>query len=222
MHDNPYLDTEAYELSLAELDPVTREQLRNGNWDILAEGNMFKRHWFKIVQDWPRDGKAVRFWDFAATEAKAGVEPDWLVGIKVVEKAGQFWIANIKRDRLSPKGVEDLVSQTAQLDGRDVPIWLEQEPGSSGKIVMDDYQRRVLKGFTVHVNKPSTNKPERAKPVSSAAEAGNVFLVDGPWVEDFLEEVAPFPGGEYDDQVDCLSGAHTALTSHGVLSITRL
>ena len=103
--------------------------------------------------------------------------------------------------------------QTAQLDGRGVDVWLEQEPGSSGKAVIDDYQRRVLPGYTVQALRSTGSKVERARPASSAAEAGNIFLMEGPWNYAFLEELALFPTGAHDDQVDCLSGGITVLST---------
>jgi predicted phage terminase large subunit-like protein len=50
-------------------------------------------------------------------------------------------------------------------------------------------------------------------PVSSAAEAGNLKLVKGNWIGQFLDEAESFPAGEHDDAIDSLSGAHAALTS---------
>lgn len=40
LDDNPYLDQEEYELSLRELDPVTRAQLRRGDWQITVRGDI--------------------------------------------------------------------------------------------------------------------------------------------------------------------------------------
>lgn len=42
--DNPYLDQESYGHSLDELDPTTREQLRDGRWDVSPHAR-FKKHW---------------------------------------------------------------------------------------------------------------------------------------------------------------------------------
>jgi hypothetical protein len=50
--DNPHLKAEEYDEQLAELDPVTRAQLRNGDWDIEATGNLFKKE-FCRRQDSP-------------------------------------------------------------------------------------------------------------------------------------------------------------------------
>lgn len=41
LDDNPHIDKEAYEQALSRLDYVTREQLRNGNWNISASGGIF-------------------------------------------------------------------------------------------------------------------------------------------------------------------------------------
>ena len=62
------LDKEEYEKSLAELDPVTKQRLLLGDWSIRPSGNMFKRQWLNIIEDYPKqDIKIVRFWDKADT-----------------------------------------------------------------------------------------------------------------------------------------------------------
>jgi len=87
LEDNPYLDIASYDDALNKLDPITREQLRHGDWDISISGGMFERTWFEIADTVPR-GRQVRFWDLAATEAKKGSDPDWTVGVLMVEAGG--------------------------------------------------------------------------------------------------------------------------------------
>lgn len=41
LDDNPHLDREQYERALDNLDPVQRQQLRDGNWDVLESGGVF-------------------------------------------------------------------------------------------------------------------------------------------------------------------------------------
>ena len=106
--DNPFLDVVSYEHSLAQLDPVTRQRLREGDWDVAEEGQLFQRHWFGLVSDWPRVAQVIRFWDFAGTEARAGLDPDWTVGMLLAMLRGQYWIIDVQRVRLTPKRVEDL------------------------------------------------------------------------------------------------------------------
>jgi hypothetical protein len=40
LDDNPHLDQDEYDESLAELDPVTRAQLRRGDWQITVKGDI--------------------------------------------------------------------------------------------------------------------------------------------------------------------------------------
>lgn len=214
--DNPHLDREAYRRALAELDPVTRAQLESGDWSVRSQGRYFRREWFDVVDDHPRGEQgaaAVRYWDLAATEPKPGKDPDYTVGVKMVRTpAGVCYIADLIRVRTTPGNVEAIVKQTAQLDGYDVPIWIEQEGGASGKSLIDHYRRDVLRGFAFRGDPVSGDKVQRAAPFSAACEAGNVKLVRGRWIADFLDELDAFPEGAHDDQVDAAAGAFRKLS----------
>jgi predicted phage terminase large subunit-like protein len=65
----------------------------------------------------------------------------------------------------------------------------------------------VLVGWNFKGIRSTGSKVERARPLSSAAEVGNVKLVRGPWVSAFLDEAEAFPEGGHDDQIDSVSGA---------------
>lgn len=211
LDDNPHLDRDEYIRSLRELDPVTRQQLLDGDWSARQAGNKFRREWFEVVDEAPAQATRVRYWDLAATVPKPGKDPDWTSGTKMSELDGIFYIEDIKRVRQTPRFVESLIRQTAELDGRSVDVYMEQEPGSAGVNTIDHYRRRVLLGFTFRGNKTTGSKEVRANPLSAAAEAGNVKLVRGPWINDFLDEAEAFPGGSHDDQVDSASGAFEML-----------
>ena len=221
LEDNPHLDQKEYEASLSKLDPITREQLRKGNWDIEEEGLMFKRSWFEIVDRVPQINRLVRYWDFAATDPtktrRRGKGPDWTAGVLLGELDGFYYVLDIVRAQKTPHDVEMLVKQTAARDGRNVSIYIEEEPGSSGKITIDYYSRKVLNGYAVRGNRSTGSKVLRANPLSSAAEAGRVKLLRGAWIGDFLDEVESFPGGENDDQVDALSGGFNKLGTVPIL-----
>ena len=212
--DNPYIDIEQYCKSLAELDPITKRQIEDGDWSARHGGSKFRREWFSIVDAAPAEITSVRCWDMAATEPKAGRDPDWTAGLRLgVTSNNVFYVLDVRRMRGTPGAVEDLVRQTAKLDGKATKIRMEQEPGSSGVKVIDDYLRRVLAGYDFK-GVPSTGSKEvRANPVASQAEAGNVKIVKAPWNAAFLDEIELFPSGSHDDQVDALSGALEALTS---------
>jgi len=223
MDDNPHLDREGYSKSLQQLDSTTRAQLREGDWNVIAGGSKFKREWFQIVEAAPAECKQVRYWDLAATEAKPGKDPDWTAGALVGRTPqGISYIKDIRRLRGSPLAVENLIKQTAELDGQSVTIYMEQEPGSSGVNTIDHYRREVLQSFTFY-GKPSTgSKEERANPVSSQSEAGNFKLVRGTWINAFLDEAEQFPKGNHDDQVDAVSGAYKELSGDHFIGFNEL
>lgn len=216
LSDNPELDQESYRLSLSQLDPTRRRQILEGDWEASA-GTLFQRSWFPIVKDYPRDSPVVRFWDKAASAPKPGRDPDWTAGAKVTVKNGQYYIIDIQRFQGSPKTNEDTIKQTAQLDGVSTAVVMEQEPGSSGVDTIDHFGREVLVGYNFRGERSTGSKEERAGPVASAAEAGNIYLVEGNWISEFLDELEVFPSGGHDDQVDAVSGAIHALAFSGPL-----
>lgn len=179
------------------------------------DGGLFRRHWFQIVDALPAGCRGVRGWDLAATRARAGTDPDWTAGVKLLrDRDGLFYIADIQRLRGSGLEVERALRQAAILDGREIAISLPRDPGQAGK-VQADYLLRQLAGFSVRATPESGDKTTRAAPVAAQAEAGNIRLLRGPWNEAFLEEVALFPNGAHDDQVDALSRAFAALVEGG-------
>lgn len=211
LEDNPYLDRKSYVESLSELDPTTRKQLLEGNWEVRPPGGMFKRSWFEIIRELPAGAsKAVRYWDIASTAPAPGKDPDYTVGVLISSLSGVYFISDLHRIRATPMEVENLIRQTAIIDHQrpfQVYTYMEQEPGSSGKTVIDHYQREVLQGYIFYPDKVTGDKETRAAPFSSAAEAGNVKLIIGPWIEAFLDEAEAFPDVAHDDQIDAVSGA---------------
>jgi predicted phage terminase large subunit-like protein len=215
--DNPHLDRDSYLESLYQLDPVTRAQLAEGNWDIRPDGRLFQRTWFSTERRHalPDILTTVRYWDLAATPKAPGRDPDYTVGVLVGKhRDGTYSLLDIARTQGSPASVETLVRTTAQRDGSDTIIVIEQEPGASGKSIVDHYRRRLLDGYYVVGDVPSGNKVTRAQLIASRAEAGDLTLVTGPWNDAFLDEAEIFPDGAHDDQVDALSGAMAYLAQH--------
>ncbi len=215
--DNPSLDQAEYVASLMELDPITRQQLLDGDWSARHGGSMFQRQWFEIVDAAPvKNIVWCRFWDMAATEPKEGVKPDATAGVLMGRTTeGIVYVGDVQWTQSTPLDTERLVKQTAILDTATLPpgllIRMEQEPGSSGKTVIDHYQRKVLPGYNFR-GRPSTGqKYIRAGPFSSQAEAENVKLISGPWNGRYLDEHEGFPEIDRDDQVDGSSGAYNEL-----------
>lgn len=174
-------------------------------------GKTFKRTDFIIVDDGAA-GSQVRFWDLAATEETKGKDPDWTVGCLMSEHDGRYWIKDIVRFREEPGETEKIIKQTAQLDGKETRIFMEQEGGASGKIVISYYARTVLKGYAFEGVSPSGSKPVRAIPFAAAVSNNNVHLIAAGWNKMFLDEAVLFPTTKvHDDQVDAASQAFNLL-----------
>ena len=205
-----------YVSNLNAQERTDRLRLKEGNWDVTEEAGMFDPSWFKIEDRLPQGMRLLRYWDRAATDpTPKNPDPDWTAGaIGGLDEQDELWVADMEHFQEGPGGNERRVRRTAEIDGRDVEIYLEQEPGSAGKDVVDHYQSKVLKGYTVHPDKPTGDKVVRAKPWCAKAERGKVHLVRGEWNRAFLAEVSTFPEGKK-DQVDAVSGLHKMLTEPG-------
>jgi len=172
------------------------------------EGGLLQSCWFNpVTSSIDRVQRRVRFWDLAATKQKKNLDPDWTAGALLCVKDGIFWIEDIIRVRTSPMNVERLIKRTADGDPEGTQIWMEQEPGASGVMVIDHYRRKVLPGYSFRGIKSTGSKETYVDPLAAAAEAGNVNIVRGKWNLAFFDECNMFPQGKHDDQVDAVSKA---------------
>lgn len=185
------------------------------------EGNYFKRTWFKVIEPdrVPALKRIARCWDLAATTEKEGKDPDWLAGTKMGQsEAGDYYILDVRRERISANEVEKSINQCAAIDGRETLIRIEQEGAASGKIVKSHFER-MLDGYDARFTGiPRESKLVRSGPFNAACERGQVFLVRGEWIAAWLDEISTFPHAKHDDQVDSAVGAYTALS--GAIDLT--
>jgi predicted phage terminase large subunit-like protein len=209
--DNPFLPQGFTEQLRAQYTSAQSEQELEGLFVDLA-GALFQRQWFPLVDAAPAGLTLVRRWDFAGSKPKPGRDPDHTAGVLLGRSlAGRYYVLDVRRTRDTAGGVEALVKHTAELDGRAVPIRIEQEPGSAGLFVVDQFVRVVLPGWDCRGVPSTGDKAARARPLAAQAEAGNVYLVRAPWNKELLDELEVFPLGGHDDQVDALSGAFADL-----------
>ncbi|MBN2003056.1 MAG: phage terminase large subunit, partial [Anaerolineae bacterium] len=183
------------------------------------EGDFFKRHWFEIAPVAPPPHRAwwVRYWDKASSQD----EGDYTAGVllALTKNTGEFFVVDVRRGQWESEVRDRVIRQTLALDeqayGANLVTWFEQEGGASGK----DAARATLKALAGHrvfaetVSKHG-DKATRAEPFQAQAmpPASNVKLVSGAWNKAYLDELAAFPFGTNDDQVDGSSGALRRLT----------
>lgn len=211
LDDNPYLGPE-YRAQLAALDPVTRAQLLDGDWDAcVGEGKLFHRDWWVRLDEAPAVRRSVRAWDFGAT-AKGDPTRGVKIGDRGVGAEPRFVVLDVVTVRGAPHEVRAEVKATAMRDGHEVPVVIPQDPGQAGIDQALSY-RRDLAGWTVRARRPSASKIVRAGPFSSQVGARNVGVMRAPWADGFVAELHAFPDGAHDDQVDAASDAFAELST---------
>ncbi len=178
-------------------------------------GILFQPQNWRYCDAPPAGLKWIRRWDLAATEKKQGSDPDWTAGVLMARASdGLTYIADVRRIRTDGLGVENFIRGTAI---EDFERWgtrkqrMSQDPGQSGKALVQHYKRNVLHGFDFDYDSESGNKLTRATPLASQQEGENVVLVRGEWNRAFVEECRTYPRGSHDDMVDAAALAFLEL-----------
>ena len=185
------------------------------------EGGMFKRKWFagKIIprSEVPKGARIrCRAWDRAGSKEQPGRTPDYSVGLRMVRDGADYYIEDVERFQDTPGNVRKVMLSLAETDPAGTIVRIPQEPAQAG---VDQMERdaEVFAGYRVSFHRPSKEKTVRAEPFAIQCEFGHIYLVEGAWNEDFLEELCSFPAGSKDDQVDAAADAFTECA--GVKSI---
>jgi predicted phage terminase large subunit-like protein len=210
--DNPHLDADV------RADLYARyANTRLGDQELLGMlladlGARYVRADFGMRDDVPEWPIRLRSWDLAATEpSPANEDPDWTAGVRLSFETNSLGLVNVDdvvHVRENPAEVERRVVATADLDGPDTIVLIEQEPGASGKAQVDHY-RRLLRGRVRRVEgvNPSGDKGVRSQLPEAAVQQHRVTLTRSTWNLPFLDECESFDEGAHDDQVDAMSQA---------------
>ena len=217
--DNPHLDAGQYAQSLAELDPVTRAQLLEGDWDAVESALFPSASLSRYVECRPESVKSrVRAWDKGYS-----AHGDYTAGVLMSRTHdGLFVVEDVVRVRCRPDERNKLIKRTAEADDsinprERVPQVIEQPPGAGSETTAE--LLRELAGHNARSIRPVGKKEERAEPYSAAALNGLVRLVRAPWNNAFVSEHVLFPEGANDDQVDAAATAFLALTNRLRLNV---
>ncbi len=168
-----------------------------------------------VLAEPPVTVRTVRAWDLAASVPQRGRNPDYTVGLKLGSMAdGRLVVLDVIRMQGNAGQVEARILAAAQTDGVTTLVALPQDPGQAG-LAQVGYLTRTLAGFNVVATPESGAKLTRAMPASARMDAGQIALLAGPWNEMLLAELAAFPDGAKDDQVDALSRAVNTIALHG-------
>ncbi len=219
LEDNPHLDIAEYEKSLEHLDPVSKAQIRRGDWKAHA-GGQFNREWWQ----WYRDlGDAIYLGETEPLLPKmqlpkiAVVDPAnskrksskyTAIGVFAYLGMDRVAVLDVVRERLS---VNEIVPRVQQICRRHSPIdWVGFESDGFQQGLANearDAGKYPSIPHVVELSHQGKSKLTRATKAIYAARDGLIYLPeDAPWVEDYMAELGMFTGNDkedsYTDQVN--------------------
>jgi predicted phage terminase large subunit-like protein len=162
----------------------------------------------------------IRSWDFAGVKKsnnKPSEKNDYTRGVLCCTDGEFLYILDVKSHHGTVDQNEILLVKTAQSDGWKTMITVPEDPGSAGQHYVDYLQSlQQLSNYTLNSIRPTHNKQLRAAPFASFLNMGKVIIVSDEedvekWNVSLLEELASFPYGIHDDQIDCLSDAFSII-----------
>lgn len=208
--DNPLISRAELRGAQIELGPYTYSQEFQAKF-VTPEG-LFKRADIPVIETRPALAARVRAWDLAAS--LTGKRTAGVLVSKTINPV-TYIVEDVVKGQWTPGDRDAVIRQTAEADGWNVPIRIEQEPGSGGLAQVHS----IVSGLAGHNAagvRVTGDKITRADPVAAQAGIGRLKLVRGDWNGDFLSELETFPSGQYVDQVDALSIAFGYLVSQSV------
>ena len=201
---------EAYPLS--ELETIKRS-IGTRDWSALyqqrprpQEGALVHLDWFKRYDAAPPAKRIIQSWD---TAMKTGEMNDPSSGLTWSESdTGYALLDNVTRRMEYP----DLKRAIIAAAERWKPTAVLVEDKASGQSIVQDL--RATTSLPIIPIQPEGDKVVRLMAVSALIEAGRVLLPQAaPWLVDFEAEVAGFPYGKHDDQVDAMTQALRYMTT---------
>lgn len=175
---------------------------------------LFDTSKIEIVDNVPQGMQSIRFYDLAVTAKKTS---DYTAGcLLAIGKDETVYILHMYRVQKNPVDVKNNIIQNAHTDGKQTRIRLETE--NSGLVQLDYLLRDpALRSYAIDGVRPQGDKYTRAQPIASRVNVGMVKMLKGAWNRAFLDELAVFPMGANDDQVDALSGAYDGLANYSYI-----
>ena len=168
-----------------------------------------------------------RVWDLAHTEKQRNSpDPDFTSGTLLAfrKKPGaprqwEMWIKDVKRFRLDAPKRDAQILNTTAMDGPNIKVGIEQSVDS--KDAFKTLQNILIGQRIVQGIKGKGDKVVRASAIEPIFEAGDVYVPEGaPWYQAWYQELAAFPSGAHDDQVDNLSAGYILYNKpQGVVSV---
>ncbi len=191
---------EALEQIKCDIGSRNFECLYQGN-TCVAAGLIFKRDWFQRYTARPEKfTKIIQSWD---TSFKTGATNDYSVGLTIGETQTGFYLLSLVRGKWA---FPELKRQVALQADMWKPDEILVEDRASGQSLIQEL--KISTTYPVIAIAVDRDKETRASATTGYFESSRVlFPADAPWLADLEDELASFPNGLNDDQVDALTQA---------------
>lgn len=164
-----------------------------------AEGNIFKREWWKYYSKLPDNIPLV---GISVDATFKNNDTSDFVAIEVWGKLnGDYYLIDLIKRRMDfPETLRAIRAMVDKYPHRH-SILVEDKANGSAIISMLKHEIGGIVAIT-----PKESKEARANAVTGFVEAGNVYLPEyADFTGDFVEELASFPNGVHDDLVDAFT-----------------
>jgi predicted phage terminase large subunit-like protein len=195
-----------------EKDELTFELVMQGNAQVVT-GEMFDPAWWAENRGAPPQredfDRVVTAVDTASgKDAKKG---DYFVAATLGKHGTDVWVIDIVRGRFNAVRQEDQVKQAYGLHKADIVVI---ESANEGEAL---YQRLVAQheGIPLRRFQPVKDKAFRASPLAAAYRQGHIWHARAGWNMPYEAELAAFPSGPHDDQVDAVAMAYSNISRRG-------
>lgn len=211
-----------------------------------AEGTEIMREWFNVVDELPRRADyAISSWD---TKLKDNEQGDYVCGQLWWRVGGSYWLLDLMRGQWDlattkcaiatmhhrhPEIRQHVIEYAAnapeviaQLQAGDESYVVSERTAQLLGLTDDEreaVQQLIRQGLSSLVGKPvKGDKRVRMRAVVPIVEGRNVFLpARAQWVPAYLDEMAAFPHGSNDDQVDPTSQGLSHLSKATKVKVTN-
>lgn len=174
-------------------------------------GNIVKRDWFRIISE--TEFRALRFrepvhfyLDTAFNKKKKGQDNDPSGILAACRIGNNIYLIDAMTVYKEMPDLLRFIPEYINAHGGNSESILHVEPKANGISVV-----HMLKEITTlnvkETPSPKDEKEVRLRVVSPRVECGRVYLVQGSWNEDFLDQVCAFPAAPHDEFVDILGYA---------------
>lgn len=178
-------------------------------------GNIFKRHWFQyydVLPNWEQFDQIITSWDMAfdntTNKSSFVVGQIWgkIDGDKYLidqVRAQMNFLETKKAFVVFHHKYESILRNSGFK--KSIPKLVEKK--ANGPAIISSLKNEI--SGIIPIN-PQGSKETRAEAISPEFQSGNVYIPNPKiqsWVYDYIDELASFPSGKHNDQVDTTSQA---------------